>query len=203
NLDATNRFALSDQIATSLCCLNTPLDRVLYGLVHDNVTLTTRPGYLPWSYPTPMAVHAAYSKDCIDQCWHILASMPQVQPMFSLTLTTLALFLQTSITTVEIALLASIPLPMSRGTTRRYLLQVSKPIHKKIKSSNQTLQNESGTSDDEGVGESGILTQLKIARQEAIVQQLSAGMTEEQLEEEKETPLADIQELLISPHKEN
>nr|CAD7572729.1 unnamed protein product [Timema californicum] len=63
-------------------------------------------------------------------------------------------------------------------------------------SSKQTLQNESGTSDDEGVGESGILTKLKIARQEAIVQQLSAGMTEEQLEEEKETEKQQLEAIL-------
>nr|CAD7426594.1 unnamed protein product [Timema monikensis] len=64
------------------------------------------------------------------------------------------------------------------------------------RSSKQTLQNESGTSDDEGVGESGILTQLKIARQEAIVQQLSAGMTEEQLEEEKEMEKQQLEAIL-------
>nr|CAD7405665.1 unnamed protein product [Timema poppensis] len=63
-------------------------------------------------------------------------------------------------------------------------------------SSKQTLQNESGTSDDEGVGESGILTKLKIARQEAIVQQLSAGMTEEQLEEEKEMEKQQLEAIL-------
>nr|CAD7393981.1 unnamed protein product [Timema cristinae] len=65
-----------------------------------------------------------------------------------------------------------------------------------FQSSKQTLQNESGTSDDEGVGESGILTQLKIARQEAIVQQLSAGMTEEQLEEEKEMEKQQLEAIL-------
>nr|CAD7201248.1 unnamed protein product [Timema douglasi] len=79
------------------------------------------PRLLTLIVPTPMTVFAAY-----DRCWHILSSTSQVQPLVS----ELALFLRTSLPTIETALSNNIPLPVNTNRGAGVYHYIASPLHR-------------------------------------------------------------------------